>query len=98
MKDLNQFLNEESEADIYLGGLESLLLVAKDIKHPVNTSRALKTYYENALKVGINNNLIDNLLRKRINKKNREIGKLSSGKTDRESIIEILEYIINEIK
>ena len=91
-------MNESVSIEQYLEGLKDLLKQAEDKKSPLNTSRALKTYYENALKMGVAYKLIDNLLRKRINRKNKELGNLSSEKTEREIIIDNLNFVIDSLE
>ena len=97
MQGLNHFMNESVSGEQYLEGLKDLLKQAEDEKSSLNTSRALKLYYENALKVGIAYKLIDNLLRKRINRKNKELGKLG-GRSEREVIIDNLNFVIDSLE
>ena len=75
-------LNESVKQSDYINGLKDLQKAVKSEKGPFkgnNGGHVAKSYYENALKMGMNNKFIDNLTRKRINAYNKKAFSLSGG-------------------
>jgi len=78
LKELNESVNQSD----YLNGLKDLQKAVKSEKGSFqgnNGGKVAKLYYEKALKMGMDNNFIDNLTRKRINAYNKKAFSLSGG-------------------
>tara|TARA_Y100000389_G_scaffold19791_1_gene17111 strand:+ start:3062 stop:4093 length:1032 start_codon:yes stop_codon:yes gene_type:complete len=93
-------LNEERKMplDKYLQGLSDLESAARDEKNPLVTSGALKDYYNRAMQIGNKSKHFDNKLRKKINKINKELANLGSGKKTNEIIADNIALILKEIE
>ena len=75
-------LNESVKQSDYISGLKDLQKAVKSEKGSFkgnNGGHIAKSYYENALKMGMDNKFIDNLTRKRINAYNKKAFSLSGG-------------------
>jgi len=93
-------LNEEKKMplDKYLQGLNDLESAARDERNPLVTSGVLKDYYNRAMQIGNKSNHFDSKLRKKINKINKELANLSSGKKTNEIIADNIALILKEIE
>lgn len=69
-------LLEELNKDDYVKALKDLQKQIKSRTSPLSKFEIVKMYYQKALKMGIDNKIIDDKLRRKINKHNKQIGKL----------------------
>ena len=88
----------ESEVTLekYIGALTDLKEAAKDPKHPLVTSRTIKTYYNNAINMGNESKFFDTKLRKQINKINKSFSKLG-GEKDAKIVENNINTILKEL-
>lgn len=93
--------NKDAQADQftkkYMEGLADLKKEVSKDNSPLNTSGTAKLYYQNAMKMGVDNKIIDNKTRLKLNRHNKEFGSLS-GRTQKELIIEGIDIALNSIK
>ena len=98
-KDIHNVNESEVTLDNYIIALGDLQSAAKDKKHPLVTSRALKTYYENAISLGNKKKFISKKLRLKINKLNKDFNELGDKhKREEQIVIDNLEIIISDLK
>jgi hypothetical protein len=89
----------ENKVDLknYIDALTDLKEAAGDKNHPLVTSRAIKTYYSNAIDMGNTAGFFDSKLRKKVNRINREFAKLS-GESDAKLVEKNIEIILTDLK
>ena len=92
-------LLEQLNKDDYVSALKNLQKQVKSRTTPLHKFEITKMYYAKALKMGVDNKIIDDKLRRKLNNHNKQIGKLDkSSDSDFELVIDGIGIILGGIK